>query len=110
MEFNSQVASLGSVSAGSISGDGSAINVAKPMSDGGGVAETSFGSMLADLANQTASSLQNAEVTSIRGIKGEVSAQEVVKSVMEAEQSLRMALAVRDKIISAYLEINRMQI
>ena len=47
---------------------------------------------------------------SIKGIKGEASAYEVASAVMEAEQTIRMAVSVRDKIVNAYLEISRMQI
>ena len=54
--------------------------------------------------------LQNAEAMSIKGIKGEASAYEVASAVMEAEQTIRMAVSVRDKIVNAYLEISRMQI
>jgi len=54
--------------------------------------------------------LSAAEATSIRGIKGEANSYEVASAVMEAEQALRMAVSVRDKVVSAYLEISRMQI
>ena len=54
--------------------------------------------------------LQSAEAMSIKGIKGEASAYEVAFAVMEAEQAIRMAVSVRDKIVNAYLEISRMQI
>jgi flagellar hook-basal body complex protein FliE len=36
--------------------------------------------------------------------------QQVVEAVMAAEQALQSAIAVRDKVVSAYLEISRMQI
>ena len=35
---------------------------------------------------------------------------EVVDAVMSAEQTLQAAVAIRDKIVSAYLEISRMAI
>ena len=54
--------------------------------------------------------LNKAEATSIAGIKGDASTYEVATSVMEAERSLKMTVAVRDKIVAAYLEISRMQI
>jgi flagellar hook-basal body complex protein FliE len=34
----------------------------------------------------------------------------VVDAVMSAEQSLQAAVAIRDKIVTAYLEISRMAI
>lgn len=78
-----------------------------------GVGETSgaaFKDVLLDAGKNMVNSVQNAEATSIKGIKGEVSAYDVATAVVEAEQSLKMAVAVRDKIVSAYLEISRMQI
>ncbi|WP_265975274.1 flagellar hook-basal body complex protein FliE, partial [Brucella intermedia] len=51
-----------------------------------------------------------AEATSIQGIKGDAPVRDVVSSVMEAEQSLQTAIAIRDKIVQAYLEISRMPI
>jgi flagellar hook-basal body complex protein FliE len=54
--------------------------------------------------------LSTAEAASIRGINGQANTYEVAAAVMEAEQALRMAVSVRDKIVSAYLEISRMQI
>jgi flagellar hook-basal body complex protein FliE len=34
----------------------------------------------------------------------------VVEAVMTAEQTLQGAIAVRDKVVAAYLELSRMQI
>lgn len=69
---------------------------------------------IADVVTQTGadfvSTLQKAEATSVAGIKGDASAYEVATSVMEAEQALRMTVAVRDRVVQAYLEISRMQI
>ncbi|MFK5980422.1 MAG: flagellar hook-basal body complex protein FliE [Rhizobiaceae bacterium] len=69
-----------------------------------------FGAMLSDMASNAANTLKTAEVTSIQGIAGEASAHDVASAVMEAEQTLRMAISVRDKVVQAYLEISRMQI
>ena len=41
---------------------------------------------------------------------GDVSTREVVDSVMSAERSLQAAIAIRDKIVTAYLEVSRMAI
>ena len=35
---------------------------------------------------------------------------EVVDALMSAEQSLQTAIAIRDKLVTAYLEVSRMQI
>ncbi len=69
-----------------------------------------FGSMLARMAVDTADTVKAAEAVSISGVKGEASVQQVVEAVMAAEQSLQTAIAVRDKVVSAYLEISRMTI
>ena len=65
-----------------------------------------IGQAVADLAHK----LRAAEVTSLAGVQGQASMQDVVETVMSAEQSLQAAIAVRDKIVSAYLEISRMAI
>jgi flagellar hook-basal body complex protein FliE len=47
---------------------------------------------------------------SIAGIQGKASTQQVVEAVMSAEQSLQTAVAIRDKVVAAYLELSRMAI
>lgn len=69
-----------------------------------------FGSMLARMVNDTVDTLKSAEAVSIAGVQDKASVQQVVESVMAAEQSLQTAIALRDKAISAYLEISRMAI
>ena len=69
-----------------------------------------FSDILLKAGNGLVNNLQAAEAKSIAGLKGEVATYEVASAVVEAEQTLRMATAIRDKIISAYLEISRMQI
>ena len=66
--------------------------------------------MITQMITQTAEALHKAENTSIAGIKGEAPVQNVVDSVMNAEQTLQTAIAVRDKVTAAYLELSRMQI
>jgi flagellar hook-basal body complex protein FliE len=69
-----------------------------------------FVAVLGDMVSGVNHDLKQAEALSIKGIKGEADVQEVVHALMSAEQSLRMAVAVRDKIVSAYLDLSRMQI
>lgn len=69
-----------------------------------------FTSMLSRMAADTVDTLKGAEAVSVAGIKDKASVQQVVESVMAAEQSLQTAIAVRDKVVSAYLEISRMAI
>lgn len=70
----------------------------------------SFADALGSSAMNTVSALQNAETASIKGIQGGMETREVVDAVMSAERSLQAAIAIRDKIVSSYLEISRMQI
>jgi flagellar hook-basal body complex protein FliE len=55
--------------------------------------------------------LHNAESMSLKALQGaDLETREVVDAVMSAEQTLQAAVAIRDKIVSAYLEISRMAI
>jgi flagellar hook-basal body complex protein FliE len=69
-----------------------------------------FTSMLSQMFTNTTEKLNKAEATSISAIQGKASVQEVVETVMAADQSLQAAIAVRDKITNAYLELSRMNI
>jgi flagellar hook-basal body complex protein FliE len=70
----------------------------------------SFASVLSDLATRTVGTLENAEKMSVQGLQGQADTREVVDAVMSAEQALTAAVAIRDKIVSAYMEISRMAI
>ena len=76
---------------------------------GGGVA-SSFAAALADAAAQTQATLRQAEQLSLAGLQGKADTREVVDAVMSAEQALQAAVAIRDKIVTAYLEVSRMGI
>ena len=69
-----------------------------------------FAAMLGEVAGSAASAVKNAESLSLAGIRGQASVQQVVEAVMSAEQSLQGAIAIRDKVVAAYLEISRMSI
>jgi flagellar hook-basal body complex protein FliE len=73
-------------------------------------ASADLGAMLGQLAGNAASLLKTAEATSIAGMRGQASVQQVVDAVMSAEQTLQGAIAIRDKVVSAYLELSRMSI
>lgn len=73
--------------------------------------QKSFDQVLSGFADVTVSKLQTAETLSVRKMSGEdVAIRDVVSSIMEAEQALNTAVAIRDKIVQSYLEISRMQI
>jgi flagellar hook-basal body complex protein FliE len=71
---------------------------------------TDFASVLGRAIADFGSQLREAEATSIGGVTGTASMQDVVERVMSAEQSLQAVIAVRDKVVSAYQEISRMAI
>ena len=72
--------------------------------------QVSFAQALSNSASDFAQSVGDAENAAVAGIKGDMGAYEVVSTVMQAEQQLRMVTAVRDRMVQAYLEISRMQI
>ena len=76
---------------------------------GGNVAST-FTEALGQAATRTVGTLENAEQMSIQALKGDADTRKVADAVMDAQQALQTAVAIRDKIISAYLEISRMSI
>lgn len=69
-----------------------------------------FASLLTRLAGDAASAVREGETAALAGIQGSLPLQTVVERVMAAERTLQAALAVRDKTVSSYLEISRMQI
>jgi flagellar hook-basal body complex protein FliE len=89
-------------------GTGAAAGAASPGATG--IPAVSFGSVLGDVAANAIGALQNAEATSLEALQGKVETRQAVDAVMNAEQSLQAAIAIRDKVVSAYLEISRIQI
>ena len=70
----------------------------------------SFGDVLGNMTTDAIRSMKSAEGVSLQAIRGEANTREVVDAVMSAEQSLQTAIAIRDKVVTAYLDITRMQI
>ena len=73
-------------------------------------APDSFAAALARVAGSTVESLKGAESVSVDALGGKADTRQVVDAVMSAEQALQTAVALRDKIVSAYLEVSRMAI
>nr|WP_316652336.1 flagellar hook-basal body complex protein FliE [uncultured Gellertiella sp.] len=69
-----------------------------------------FGEVLTNMATTAMDNIKQGEVASFEGIQGKASTREVVDAVMNAEQSLQTAIAMRDKLVSAFLDITKMQI
>jgi len=72
--------------------------------------EGSFGDMVSGLVADTAGKLQAAEQASIRQVAGKGDLIDVVTAIGAAETALDTMVAVRDRVVSAYGEIMRMQI
>ncbi len=104
---------LGSVAAGaadSISSIAPAIAGAAGSGSSFAAAPADFGSVLAQVTGDAVDKLKVGESTAISGLQGKASVQDVTKAVMDAQQSLQTAVAIRDKVVSAYQEVSRMSI
>lgn len=74
---------------------------------GGG---SSFGSMIESMVGDTAGALRNAEAESAKQVAGKGDLIDVATAIGAAETALDTVVSVRDKVVSAYSEIMRMQI
>ncbi|WP_412051132.1 MULTISPECIES: flagellar hook-basal body complex protein FliE [unclassified Hoeflea] len=70
----------------------------------------SFAEVMQSLGKDVVTNLKVAEGQSFAAVRGEAATRDVVDSIMKAEQSLQTAIAIRDKLVTAYLEVARMQI
>jgi flagellar hook-basal body complex protein FliE len=75
----------------------------------GGIAQ-SFESALANAAGDAVGSLDHAQAVSVDALQGNADTREVVDAVMNAQETLSAAIAIRDKIVAAYLDVSRMSI
>jgi flagellar hook-basal body complex protein FliE len=73
-------------------------------------ASTDFASAISKAAIETMNTIKAGESISMDGLAGRAGLQDVVEGVMAAERSFSTALAVRDKIVGAYLELSRMTV
>ena len=87
----------------------SAVDKSAPAADPQQAGAT-FADFMSNLGTSFVDNLKTAEKTSMNGVMGKASAREVVESVMTADQTLQTAIAFRDKIVSAYLEVVKMPI
>ena len=69
-----------------------------------------FSKLMSSMATSTVSALRESEAAAIGALKGQSSVQDAITKIMEAERKLQQAVAVRDKVISTYTELTRMQI
>lgn len=69
-----------------------------------------FGEMVKSAAENTVGQLKAGEATTMNAVTGKADMTQVVTAVSNAEVTLQAAVAVRDKVIQAYLDIVRMPI
>lgn len=72
--------------------------------------EKSFAAVFEQLASGAIETVRAGEAAGIAGVRGTMATQDVVAAIMAAEQTLQTAVAIRDKVVSSYLEISRMTI
>ena len=95
---------IGSMIASSVD-PSSAVSAASVSNESGG----DFGNMFSSMLQDAVGAVKSGEAAAIAGMQNKMPLQQVVEAVMQAEQSLHTAVAVRDKVVGAYLEISRMQ-
>ncbi|WP_448661363.1 flagellar hook-basal body complex protein FliE [Sphingomonas sp. CJ20] len=87
-----------------LAGGGAAKSTGKTGETGG------FGSMVEDMVTGTADQMRTAEHASAMQVAGKGDLIDVVTAIGAAETALDTMVAVRDRVVSAYSDIMRMQI
>ncbi|MCB2014758.1 MAG: flagellar hook-basal body complex protein FliE [Sphingobium sp.] len=83
---------------------------AQPAGDSAPGGDASFGDLVSDMVGSTADALGKAEQASMKQVAGKGDLIDVVTAIGAAETALDTVVAVRDRVVSAYQEIMRMQI
>ena len=73
-------------------------------------AGVSFQSVLNDAVKSVATDLNASEAAARGALTGTTGTREAVDAIMKAERSVQTAIAIRDKLVSGYHELSRMQI
>ena len=76
-----------------------------PASDGVGFEEA-----LGKAVGSALDTLKAGEAAAIQGVQGAAPPMRVVELVMDAQRSLQSVLAIRDKLVSAWQDVSKMQI
>ena len=74
----------------------------------GGVKERSFPHMVQEIISEDIQKIKKSEKLNISAIKGTVNTIEVMQALNESEVALQKIVTIRDKIVSAYLDILKM--
>ncbi len=83
---------------------------ASPEAPSGEAVPGDFASVLADAGKGVISEARAAEQVMTSGLAGGHSTQEIVQATLELEQTVQLAVSVRDKLVEAYQDIMRMPI
>lgn len=70
----------------------------------------SFAQMVSNTAAGAVDTVRTGDATAIQGLTGQAGLQQVVEATMAMESTVRVSVAVRDKLVEAYREIMRMPI
>ncbi|MCE8008981.1 flagellar hook-basal body complex protein FliE [Aestuariivita sp.] len=70
----------------------------------------SFGAMVEDAAQQAVQTVRTGDQVASAGLAGQANMQAVVEATMAMDSTVRVSVALRDKMVEAYREIIRMQI
>ena len=76
----------------------------------GGPPGTSFAQLLGQAAEDAARTVRAADQTIQAGLQGKASTQAIVEATMSMESTVKLTVAVRDKLVEAYQQIMQMQI
>ena len=78
-----------------------------PAANAGG---PSFTDMLGQVISAGVNTIQAGETAALQGLSGAAPPFKVVEAVMAAQRTLQEGLSIRDKVVSAYQEVMRMQV
>jgi flagellar hook-basal body complex protein FliE len=98
---------------GDVAGQASGVGRAPAASAGGSaqsIGGASFAAVLGEAMAGVADGVRAAETSALGALNGTGTMQDTVSHMMMAERQLQQAIAVRDKLVSAYMDLTRMQI
>lgn len=75
-----------------------------------GTGGASFGDLVGSMVSEAGAAMRTAEAASARQVAGTADLVDVVTAIGAAETALDTMVAVRDRVVSAYQDIMRMQI
>lgn len=78
----------------------------EPASKGAGT----FGEMVQQATENAIQTVRQADVAGQQGLTGEIGTQQVIEATLAMESTVKVTVAMRDKIVEAYQQILQMQI